>query len=617
MEPPVGETAPDSGILNVEESLRIPCPACGAAGQHPGAACSACGAAVDENTAPAPRSRRRTLWRVLTGLLAFILFVGVVAGAGYAGLYYGERDREAQRQATLDEHYQNGLIALNNGDYDRARAHFQYILQLDPGNSLAAQGLAEAQARLVVKPTPTSEAVQSLTEILFEQARAAYEAQAWTDAASTLTQLRALDRDYHAADVEAMLFESLYNAGMAFLEQDQLEEGIFYLDQAVALRPLDLEAVNQRSLAARYRAALRFWGVDWERAIAELESLYATAPSYKDVFQRLYNANVEYGNFLSGIGEMCPAEIVYTKALRLVSTGSVEEKRALAAQTCLIATPIPQDGDAPVLTPQAIPGFTVGRLAYPVYNATTGVYDLYALYADGKILRVAANADHPWWEWYTGRVIYRDRTNRTIAMVLPEEGVPQQLYAPDGRAWPTLSRDGQRIAFAVVDANDNWNIYIANTYGGGEPKRLGLGWAPAWGPTGQIAYTGCDTTGCGIILDNPDDDQPGVRLTASSDDTAVSWAPGGNLLAYMTNVTGNWDVMVMNTGGGISQLTYETSDEGLPVWAPDGSGIAFLSNRDGKWAIYIVDPDGRNPRRILDLGIEMPNWQNQRLAWSP
>lgn len=570
-----------------------------------------------EAVAVSAPSRHRLLWRLLTALLAFIFFVGVVAGAGYAGLYYGERDREAQRQAMLNAHYQSGLQALNNGDYERARAHFQYVLYLDPGNSLAAQGLAEAQARLVVKPTPTSEAVQSLTEILFEQARAAYEAQSWAEAAATLTQLRALDREYRVTEVESLLFESLYNAGMTFLEQDQLEEGIFYLDQAVALHPLDVEAANQRSLAARYRSALRFWGVDWQRAITELEALYATAPAYRDVFQRLYNAYVEYGNFLSQSGEMCPAEAVYTQALRLVSTAAIEDKRAVAAQVCLIATPVPQDGGVPVLTPQPIPGFTVGRLAYPVYNATTGTYDLYALYADGKILRIAPNADHPWWEWYTGRVIYRDRTTRTIAMVLPEEGVPQQLQAPNGRAWPTLSRDGQRMAFAAVDSNDNWNIYIVNTYGGGEPKRLGLGWAPAWGPTGLLAYTGCDATGCGIILDNPDDEQPGVRLTASSDDLAVSWAPGGNMLAYMTNVTGNWDVMVMNTGGGVAQLTYETSDEGLPVWAPDGSGIAFLSNRDGKWAIYIVDPDGKNPRRILDLGIEMPNWQNQRLSWAP
>ena len=98
------------------------------------------------------------------------------------------------------------------------------------------------------------------------------------------------------------------------------------------------------------------------------------------------------------------------------------------------------------------------------------------------------------------------------------------------------------------------------------------GWAPAWSPTGLLAYTGCDATGdCGIVLDNPDDDQPGTLLTHSENDTAVSWAPGGNLMTYMTNVTGNWDIILLNPQGGVQQLTSDASNEGLPVWSPDGS----------------------------------------------
>ena len=87
----------------------------------------------------------------------------------------------------------------------------------------------------------------------------------------------------------------------------------------------------------------------------------------------------------------------------------------------------------------------------------------------------------------------------------------------------------------MVDANDSWNIYVADTYGGSEPQLVGLGWAPAWGPTGQLAYTGCDATGCGIIIDNPDDGQPGVRLTASSDDGAVSWAKDPQVTIWNTD----------------------------------------------------------------------------------
>ncbi len=598
------------------------CPQCGAEIKTPHALCPQCGAdLIPVPLEPAEPDTPQRSWsrRLLWPALALFILAASLAASGYAGLYYGERDRESQVHATIQAHYEDGLHALNDGEYELAQAHFRYVLQLEPGNALAQQGLAEAAARLEVKPTPTSEAEQSLTEQLYEQARAAYEAQDWTTAAGAFTQLRAIDTTYQQAEVEEMLFTALYNAGMAFLEEDGLEKGIFYLDQAVALRPLDAETVNQRNLAARYQSALGFWGVDWEQAVAKLEELYASAPNYRDVFSRLYQANLEYGDYLAGTGEMCPAEAAYTKALRLSSDPQVEQQRTEAAQACLVATPVPLEGSQPILTPQAIPGFTVGRLAYPVYNSETGFYDLFALYANGQILRIANNADQPWWEWGTGRVIYRDRLGGAIAMVLPEEGVPQHLSASNHRSWPTLSPDGQRMAYASPDADGVWYVYIVNTYGGDEPRRLAQGWSPAWGPAGWLAYTGCDADGvtCGIVVDNPDDDQPGSRLTGNENDTAVSWAPGGNLMAYMTNVTGNWDIMLLDTGGGVTQFTYETSDDGLPAWAPDGSGVAFMSNRNGKWAIYIAAPDGKNVRRIVDLGVEMPAWDNQRLSWSP
>ncbi len=595
------------------------CPSCGAEIEGERLLCPHCGATLQTEDRPAPSSRRRWLLRLLWLLAALAALALTVAIAGYAGIYYGEQDRATQREASVQAHYQDGLKALNEGRYELARAHFQYILQLDPGNALARQGLEEVEARLAARPTPTSEVTRPLAEQLWERAQAAYEAESWEEAASLLTQLRALDAEYRADEVEPMLFHSLYEAGMALLEQDQLEEGIFYLDRAVALRPLDEEALYQRNLAARYMAAMNLWGVDWEGTIEALKELYAIAPDYKDVYQRLYQAYVEYGDTLSEQGEMCPAEMAYTEALRLYADPQIEARREAAAQVCLVATPTAANGARPMLTPQPIPGFTVGRLAYPVYNAESGLYDLFALYANGRILRVAESADQPWWEWNTGRVIYRDRMNNAFSMVLPEEGVPLLLMSADGKAWPTLSPDGARLVYAAPDASGTWSIYVRRTDGGDQPRRLADGWAPAWGPSGMIAYTGCETDGttCGIFLLNPDDGSAPRRLTGSIDDTAVAWAPDGSMMAYMTDVTGNWDVMLLSPTGGVVPFTTDPADDGLPAWAPDGSGIAFVSHRSGAWAIYIADTSGANVQRIVDLGEAMPAWDNQRLSWAP
>ncbi len=503
------------------------CPHCEAEIDGSGMLCPLCGGELRPEANANPRSRpwtRRLLW---IGL-ALLVLIGSLAASAYFGLRYGERDREQQRQAILEEHYQAGIEALNTGRYELARANFQYVLTLEPDHGLAQEGLVEAQTQLQVKPTPTSEAEHSLVQDLWQQTQAAYEEEDWPTTATTLQQLRALDPEYKKEEIETLLFTSLYNAGQAMLAEDNLERGIFYLDQAIALRPLEGDVVRKRNLAARYLAAMGYWGVDWEQAITELEELYTTAPDYKDVFARLFQANVAHGDAFVEEGEMCPAELAYAQALRLMQDATVEQKRTEAAEACLLATPVPREGGQTVLTPEAIPGFNVGRLAYPVYNATTDSYDLYALYANGRILRVAQRADQPWWEWETGRVIYRDRVNDAISMVLPEEGVPQTLTAPNGRAWPTLSPDGQRMAYAAQDANGGWTVYVVNTYGSAEPRRIGPGWAPAWGPTGLLAYTGCETSDeevCGIVVDNPDDDQPGTRLTGPTSTRRST--PGG------------------------------------------------------------------------------------------
>lgn len=602
----------------------IHCPDCGHTLPRDSLICPHCGATlsappVEKAVSAGGASKARKIGRLaLLILLAALGFIGVAAGAIYGGLYYGERDRETQRLAVQEDHYTAGIQALNDGRFERAAAEFEYVLQLAPGHALAQQGLAEARTRLAVKPTPTLEAVQSLTEQLLQQARDAYIGQDWVATARTLTQLRALDAAYAREEVEEMLFESLYNAGIAFLEADSLEAGISYLDQAIALRPLDAEAVNHRNVAARYMDALNYWGVDWVVCIERFEALYASHPAYKDVGQRLYQAHLAYADYFTEKGEMCPAELQYAQALRLYADPTVDQKRATAAQTCLVATPAPLSGDAPQLTPQPVPGFTMGRLAYPVYNSASGFYDVYALFPDGRIIRAAANADQPWWERGTGRLVYRDRVSGGVGMVLPEEGVPLQLLTPRTQTWPALSPDSLRLAYAAPNEVGVWTIYIANTNNTGEPWSLAAGWGPAWGPTGWLAYTGCDAAGvCGIMLDHPDDDQPVVRVTDNEADAAPSWAPAGNLLAYMSNVTGNWDIFLLNTQGGVQQVTTEASDEGLPVWAPDGSRLAFVSNRGGSWAVYVMQYDGQNVQRILDLGADYPGWENQRLSWAP
>lgn len=568
---------------------------------------------------------RPRLFRVIFGALGFLLILAMVmAVAVYGGIYQGERERQKQRRELAEQHYQAGLARLDAGEPELAIAEFEYVLKLNPEPllaQLAQQGIAEAQARIAARPTPTTETYQIVAEDLYRKAVEHYEAQEWEDAAATLTQLRALDSTYQAETVEDMLFTSLYNAGMALLEEERFEEGIFYLDRAVALRPLDEEALNQRHLAVQYMTALGYWGVDWESCIERFEQLYAVAPNYHDVFRRLYQAHVNYGDAWYKQGEMCPAEEQYTLALRLLNDPAVEQKRAEAERICLIATPTPIapiEGMQVITLTELPPGFNTGRLAYPVYDTKSGLYNVYALFADRRMVRMAAGADQPCWLGASGALGYRNLLAGGISLLVPGEDVPRRVASGIGLSWPTFSPDGTRLAYAEQDAGGTWRIIIASTDGTLTPTAHAKGRNPAWGPTGLLAWTGCDTDGeCGIFVDNPDDDQPAVRLTGSINDIGLNWAPDGGSLVYMSNVTGNWDLFRLGVGGGVVQLTTDPSNEGLPVWSPDGSGLAFVSDREGLWAIYLMGPNGENPRKALVLGPSLPDWTSQRLSWAP
>ena len=582
-------------------------------------------AQVTESAGPLSRFGRNRVRRIaLWGSALIVVLALVLGGAVYGGLYQGERDRQQRKAVLAEQHYRAGLERLEAGEHELAMAEFEYVLQVDPSHQFAPQGIAEAKARISARPTPTEEVVQVELEMageeLYQTATEKHAADQWKEAIATLTQLRILEPDYRAEAVEEMLYDSLYKVGMAALDEGQLEEGIFYLDQAVALRPLDDLAVTQRSWAVHYMTALGYWGVDWELCIERLEYLNAISPGYRDVFQRLYQARVRYADAWSDQGEMCPAEGQYELALQLINAADTERKLAAARADCLIATPTPippLEGTDPITLTEPPPGFTVGRLAYPIYNTQVGTYDVYALFADGYLMKMAAGADQPSWIWSTGALVFRDRFSPGIALLPPGQGTSLEVIAGDWLASPTFSPDGRRMAYASNDMG-GWQIHLAPSGDPGAGQLHATGTGPAWGPTGLLAWTGCtDESGCGIYADNPDDDQPAHRLTASDTDIAVGWAPDGGSMVYMSNVSGNWDVYVVGVRGGVSVLTDDPSSDGLPAWAPDGSGIAFVSNRGGAWGIYLMGPNGEDPHKILNLGPNLPDWTDQRLSWAP
>lgn len=276
--------------------------------------------------------------------MAVCLLVSLGA-ASYAGYQTGLNQRATSQQATaaadLRVQYDLGIADLNGGRFAVAVERFEYILALDPGYPGAAVMLARAQAALQVTPTSAATpapAGRTPAEILaLAQTYAA--AGNWSAVISQLTLLHSVDAAYEAVTADGLFYTALRNRGLQRIEGDEMEAGIFDLDQAERLGPLDSDALNFRAWARLYLAGQSFWGVSWQQTVQILQQLYVLAPNFHDTARKLYEATLKYAAQLAAAGEACGAAEQYAAAQTLFADPAAAEAQATAQATCLLATP--------------------------------------------------------------------------------------------------------------------------------------------------------------------------------------------------------------------------------------------------------------------------------------
>ncbi len=581
------------------------CRECGTRLEPAALVCGNCGALIDQvpqipqsKPGGSPRATSRAF--ISSSTLLILLFscglLALVVASAVGGVIIGLRDRKAEEAANAERYYQEGLANFAAGNLELAKADFTYVVQLNPNYPGARDQLAKVNDRLTVKPTPTSSALISATQQLYETGMHAYQDHKWSTAIDVLTQVRTVDPEYHKDDVARMLFDAALTYGLELLKTDRLEEGVAYLDIAAYIQPLPPDADLAVQYARRYITARDYWNASWEKAIESFEELYQLAPNYRDVFARLVDAHIQYGDERARAGDACAAQEQYKTALRLRPDVKVQTKLDQAAQACLIATPAPVTGTA-----QTIAGLYQGRLAFPVADTNGARVDAASA---GNLVYTAAFGDQPEFQ----------RNGSAMAYRVPGVGinVNNRTVAPEGAAWPTFSPDGKRLIYSLQG-----HLYLINVDGEAAPIDLGPGTAPTWSPHGVLAYSGCDAAGvCGIMIRDPDKSDPPVRLTGSPNDIPSTWSPDGFNISYYSNVQGDYDLYFVNTAGGVQQVTKGPGNDIAGAWGPDGAHVIFLSDRDGTWSVYLAKYDGTEITKLA-LAPQGSNWVDQRVSWVP
>ena len=247
---------------------------------------------------------------------------------------------------------------------------------------------------------------------------------------------------------------------------------------------------------------------------------------------------------------------------------------------------------------------------------------LYAISSNGTGTATALGPDRsdlsP--DWAPGRQIAFSSVidNNQDIHVMKSDGsnVRRLTKDPSVDTSPAWSPDGAQIAFVREDSDGNQDIWLMNA-DGTKPHRLttdaGRDVSPTWSPDGQeIAFVTSREGGTNIWLMEIDGSSQRA-LTDSGRDIEPSWGKNG-LIAFARGRE-NHDIFAVTSAGTNSEnLTKgRPSDDRAPAWSPSGTRIAFVSEVSGEYEVWIMDDEGAGLAQIT-YGFER---LGRRITWSP
>lgn len=278
-----------------------------------------------------PARPKRWRW-VLAGIFAFVVLLSLGAASGYQ-MAVSSRQSEQRLQNAVEANYQFqlGVTDLQNGACQRAKDRFVYVIQLVPEYPGAQEQLVQASLCTGMAATPDPAADPSVAatagpsptpdlrgaDQIYADSQNNLAARSWDALLPMLDTLRKNFPDYQPVEVDRMYFIALRNRGYDRIATGDLERGIFDLNRAEQIGPLDTDAQNYRQWAVWYIVGASFWEIDWTQSVQYFQMVAAAAPSIHDL------------SFFTAQDRLAEALIGYADDLRLEA-----ERLALDKQWC-------------------------------------------------------------------------------------------------------------------------------------------------------------------------------------------------------------------------------------------------------------------------------------------
>ena len=191
----------------------------------------------------------------------------------------------------------------------------------------------------------------------------------------------------------------------------------------------------------------------------------------------------------------------------------------------------------------------------------------------------------------------------TVGRMLTVTPPPTSQSSFQGMLDPTLSRDGQRLAYTAWVENDA-DLFISEGTGQ-EPIRIalpGTQWAESFSPDGKLLlYTENELGGHASLraISLQGDRTPRILVDtpAMNDEPHVS--PSGKWLAYTSNRSGRFEVYVQRFDVRSAPWRVSIDGGGQPKWRADGQELYFLT-ADGMM-MRVTGFEGQEPGKAEPL----------------
>ncbi|HSM55763.1 MAG TPA: hypothetical protein VK879_06365 [Candidatus Sulfomarinibacteraceae bacterium] len=308
-------------------------------------------------------SRPRKLRLLGIVLIAVAVVLGVYTLVAYLGWQSGQslrseqiEERRAEELATQITRAEEDMAADN---HRLAIRRLEWVLEQEPGHSQAAALLTEARATIAqtrapsanngsaeatVTPASTGATAGDGDDAAAERLRSIeklVDNEEWRTALPALITFQNDHPDHERERTDRLLYEAYIGQGIELAYSDQIEVGLYYLEQAEKLGTLTEDARNHREWAELYLDGVGYYGVNWEVTLFYFRDLCLAAPFFHDSCDKLFEALVAYGDQYAVQQEWCPAEQLYAEAANINSTSTLSDKLSDARTRCAEATPTP------------------------------------------------------------------------------------------------------------------------------------------------------------------------------------------------------------------------------------------------------------------------------------